>query len=164
MCEMGQHGLGGFLMTTIGSRRDFVIGGLATLSAASLAGCDGGGDSSGSVRLPPQPAPAPQGPALVASEADGWEALLGTTFTIQGEGGAVVSTLSAVTRATDDANRPTGLARHRGFYAYFEMSPGATPLGGKVYRLSHAVKGEFELFLSHPSEMFGKGVVHAVLN
>ncbi|WP_431470560.1 DUF6916 family protein [Sphingosinithalassobacter sp. LHW66-3] len=150
-------------MTALRSRREFVVGGCATIAAAALTGCDGG-SSAGTVVLPSEPAPVPAGPALIMSEVDSWEALVGTSFTIAGEKGDVVSTLSVVTRADEDANRPADLARHRGFFVFFEMDPARVPEGGKSYRVSHATKGSFDLFLGHPGEVLGKGILHAVLN
>lgn len=143
------------------SRRRFVIGGLATVAAGGLAGCGGGG--AGSVVTPPDTGAAPAAPVLTATEADAWDALVGTAFLIGGEGGKASARLLSVERAPTDPNRPD-LARRAGFTVHFQVEAGPLPLGERTYALSHASRGAFELFLGQPGEVMGKTVLSAVLN
>ncbi|MBO9624559.1 MAG: hypothetical protein J7500_17765 [Sphingomonas sp.] len=147
---------------TESSRRSFVLGGLASVAATSLAGCGSAG--SGSVAAPPaQPvASAPPVP-LTRSEVEDWEKLVGTSFLIMGEAGNAPATLAALERSPADPNRPADLARHQPFIAYFEMDSRLVPTGGKTYQLSHPTRGLFDLFLGQPGTVQGKGVVLAVL-
>lgn len=149
---------------TDSSRRKFVVGGMAAITAVGLSGCSGGG--SGSVSSAPggggTAAPAPTTP-LVASEASDWEKLVGNAFTIAGESGSATATLASLERVVD-IGRPTDLARHQGFIARFEMETALAPKGQKTYQLSHATRGVFDLFLGQPGEARGKAVLAAILN
>lgn len=101
--------------------------------------------------------------ALIASEASEWDGLVGTAFQLSTPTGKVPMTLASLERITD-ATRPADLARHQPFYATFQMSGGDVPKGGETYRLSHATRGEFDLFLGMPSVIQGKSVLTALLN
>ena len=146
---------------TDSSRRRFVVGGLAVIAGAAVAGCDGAGQS-GSVVVPTAGA-TPAGPPLTASEASEWDKLVGTSFQISTPTGKVVATLASLERIAD-ASRPTALGRQQPFYASFQMDARQAPVGGKTYRISHATKGDFDLFLGMSSEVQGKGVLSALLN
>ncbi|HVJ01039.1 MAG TPA: hypothetical protein VM662_02590 [Sphingomonas sp.] len=147
---------------TESSRRRFVLGGLASVAATGLAGCGSAG--SGSLAAPPaQPVVTAPPVLLTRSEVEEWEKLVGTSFLIMGEAGNAPATLAALERSPADPNRPSDLARHQPFVAYFEMDTRLVPTGGKTYQLSHATRGQFDLFLGQPSEVRGKGVVLAVL-
>jgi hypothetical protein len=139
-----------------------MTGSLAVAATAVVGGCGDG--SAGSVVIEPQPSANDPGPPLIQSEAGHWEKLIGTSFIISNEASRIPATLSTVTRAEPDSKRPADVARREPFYAYFEMDPKLVPQGGKTYQLSHATKGVFDLFLGQPSEIFGKGVMLAVLN
>lgn len=146
--------------TVTTSRRNFVVGGLVGVAGLGVAGC-GGSAGSGTVTTPPE-TPVVAKP-LVESEVSEWETLVGSTFLIAGEAGSIPSTLVTLERAAPDLNRPTTLARHQPFFAYFEMDLRLVPEGGKTYRLTSAKRGAFDLFLGKPSEIRGKGVLLAVL-
>lgn len=146
---------------TDSSRRRFVVGGLVVVAGAGVAGCGGGGGS-GSVVAPATSA-TPSGPPLVASEAGEWAKLVGTSFQISTSTGKVPAVLTALERITD-ASRPTSLGRQQPFYAVFQMDARQAPVGGETYQLSHASKGNFDLFLGMSSEIQGKGVLTALLN
>jgi hypothetical protein len=105
----------------------------------------------------------PTGPVLTAAELSDWQKLVGASFVISGELGKVSATLASLEQITD-ATRPTTLARHEGFFATFEMSTSAMPVGGKTYSLSNATKGTFDLFLGLSSTVNGKGLITATLN
>jgi hypothetical protein len=135
------------------------MGGAASVAVVALAGCRDDGKSASATSTVVVAAP-----PLLQSEANEWEKLVGGSFLVAGEAGNVAATLSAVQRSGPDFNRPADLARHEGFLAFFEMDPRLVPQGGKVYQVSHPVRGAFELFLSVSSADSGKGVLHAVLN
>lgn len=132
------------------------------MAGAGVAGCDGGGKS-GSVVVAPTTGATPAGPPLTASEASEWDKFVGTTFQISANSGKVPATLVSLERIAD-ATRPTSLGRHQPFYAVFQMDARLAPTGGKTFQLSHATKGNFDLFLGMASEIQGKGVLTALLN
>ncbi|MEG3181834.1 DUF6916 family protein [Sphingomonas sp. LT1P40] len=137
------------------SRRRFVIGGLV---AAGLAGCDGAG--SGLVKV----AAEKKAPPLTQGEVGRWETLLGQTFTITGESGKAVATLTAIKRGVSDAGRPPELGRDLPFYVFFEMDARMAPVGDKTYQVSHSSTGAFDLFVGLSTEQNGKAVFNALLN
>lgn len=131
------------------------------MAGAGVAGCDGGGKP-GSVVAPTTGA-TPAGPPLIASEPGEWDKLVGSTFQISTKTGKVPATLASLERIAD-VTRPTALGRQQPFYAVFQMDARLTPAGGATYQLSHATKGNFDLFLGMSSEIQGKGVLTALLN
>lgn len=147
---------------TYSSRRSFVVGGVA-IAGAGVTGCSGGGGSgSGSVVTPIAEA-TPSGPPLTASEISDWQKLVGSPFVISTDTGKVSAVLASLEQIID-ASRPSSLARHQGFFATFQMALSQVPAGGKTYQLSHATKGNFDLFLGMPSQVQGQGVLTALLN
>lgn len=144
------------------SRRSFVVGGLATVAGLNVAGC-GGGSGSGTVAVTAPPVASL--PPLTTREVGDWEGLVGTSFRIAGERGEVSAVLTALERGGADANRPATLARSQPFVAFFEIVAGATvPVGNQAYRVLHATKGSFDLFLGQPAKAGGKDVMLAILN
>lgn len=141
------------------SRREFVIGGLATTAAIGLAGCDGAAGP-GQVVTPA----ATLAPPLTKGEADRWEGLLGDSFVITGESGKIIAKLTAVERIPADPGRPSDLARSVPFFVHFESDARLAPEGGKTYQISHSSTGVFDLFLGHAAERGGKGLFLALLN
>ena len=147
---------------TDSSRRRFVVGGLVVVAGAGVAGCGGGGGGSGSIVAPPA-STTPAGPPLVASEAGEWDKLVGSSFQISTNTGKVPAVLASLERIAD-ASRPASLGRQQPFYAIFQMDARQMPAGGETYQVSHAAKGNFDLFLGMSSEIQGKGVLTALLN
>lgn len=147
--------------STYSSRRRFVVGGAVIVAGAGVAGCSGGG--SGSVVTPTAEA-TPTGPVLTAADVSDWTKLIGTAFTITTETGSKVSATLASLDKIIDASRPASLARQQPFYATFQMAAGQGPKGGKTYQISHATKGNFDLFLGMESTVSGKDVLTALLN
>jgi hypothetical protein len=147
---------------TYSSRRSFVVGGVAVAASAGVAGCSGGGSTAGSVTTPIAEA-TPSGPALTASEIGDWQKLVGTSFLIATDTGKVSAVLASLEQIID-ASRPANLARHLGFFATFQMAANQLPMGQKTYQLSHATKGNFDLFLGMPGQSNGQGVITALLN
>lgn len=148
-----------------GTRRRFVVGGLATVAAVGLSGCGGGG--SGIVSIPGNGgnnSAAAAGPPLLTAEADAWEAMVGSSFSIAAESGQTMAVLAGIQRMAADANRPAALARHTGFKALFEITNSVLPQGQKVYRMGHATRGGFDLLLGQVSLVQGKNVISAILN
>lgn len=139
-----------------------MVGGLVVVAGASVAGCGGGGGS-GSVVVAPTTGATPAGPPLTASEPGEWDKLVGSSFLISTATGKVSAVLASLERIAD-ASRPASLGRQQPFYAIFQMDARLTPAGGATYQLSHATKGNFDLFLGMPSEVQGKGVLTALLN
>lgn len=137
-----------------------MVGGLVVMAGAGVAGCGGGG--SGSVVAPTTGA-TPAGPPLTASEAGEWDKLVGSSFLIATPTGKVSAVLASLERIAD-TSRPTSLGRQQPFYAVFQMEARLAPEGGATYQLSHATKGNFDLFLGMSSEVQGKGVLTALLN
>ncbi len=135
---------------------------MVAVAGASVAGCSGGGSSTGSVVSPTADA-TPSGPPLVASEIGDWQKLVGSAFVISAPSGKVSATLASLDQIID-ASRPSTLGRHQPFYAVFQMDTQFALAGGQTYQLSHATKGAFDLFLGMPSQIQGKGVISAVLN
>lgn len=138
-----------------------MVGGLVVVAGASVAGCGGGGGT-GSVVAPTTGA-TPAGPPLTASEPGEWDSLVGSSFLISTATGKVSAVLAGLERIAD-LSRPTSLGRHQPFYAIFQMDARVAPEGGATYQLSHATKGNFDLFLGMSSEVQGKGVLSALLN
>lgn len=132
------------------------------MAGAGVAGCDGGGSQPGSVVVPVTGA-TPAGPPLVASEAGEWDKLVGTSFQISTPTGKVPAVLARLERIAE-ASRPASLGRQQPFYAIFQMDAHHAPAGGATYQLSHATKGNFDLFLGMSSEIQGKDVLTALLN
>ncbi|RYD66795.1 MAG: hypothetical protein EOP58_04725 [Sphingomonadales bacterium] len=137
------------------SRRKFIAGGIATAAAVSLSACDGGavGGLTALAAAPP----------LSQSEIDDWEKLVGATFVVVGESGKTTATLAALERSMD-LSRPSDLARHQPFYAFFETDLRTAPEGNKTYRITHASRTPFDLFIGKIAEARGKGVFVAVFN
>lgn len=148
---------------TYSSRRSFVVGGVVA-AGAGVAGCSGGGggSSSGSVVSPTAQA-TPSSVPLTASDVADWQKLIGSSFVITTDTGKLSAVLASVQQIVD-ASRPTTLARHLGFFANFQMASSEVPAGQKTYQLSHATRGNFDLFLGTPSQSQGKGVISALLN
>jgi hypothetical protein len=134
---------------------------LVVVAGAGVAGCGGGGGS-GKVVAPTAEA-TPAGPPLIASEASEWDKLVGTSFHISTNTGKVSAVLASLERIAD-TSRPTTLGRRQPFFAIFQMDKRDAPAGGETYQLSHATKGNFDLFLGMSSEIQGKGVLTALLN
>jgi hypothetical protein len=144
------------------SRRTFIAGGVAAIAATSLAGCSAGG--AGTMGSSATGGTASQGPLLTTTQADEWDRLVGNAFMIETETGRAQATLAAVQRGDVDINRPASLSRDQSFMAFFEMDSRSVPEGDKTYRVSHAARGAFDLFLGAPGEARGKSVLVAVLN
>lgn len=150
-------------MTYNSSRRSFV-GGMVIAAGTGVAGCSGGSGSVVSPTAAATPTPTATGPVLTAAEVGDWDKLLGNAFTITTDSGSKISaTLASLDRIVD-ASRPSTLARHLPFYASFETTSAQAPIGGKTYTLSHATKGNFDLFLGMSSTIQGKSVITALLN
>lgn len=147
------------------SRRRFVVGGLVSVAGLGVAGCGGGASTgtpgSGTVVAPPGGAVAAA--PLIQSEVSEWEKLLGSSFVITTGSGKRVATLASLERIGADINRPTTLARHQAFFAYFEMNSDRPPEGGRTYQVSHSTRGTFDLLLGQSSKVGGKDVMVAVL-
>lgn len=139
------------------SRRAFVLGGTAAacMTPLALAQFAPGQEASR------QRAAAP---AHSRSELAEWQALVGASFLIAGEGGRAVARLAAVESPAFDPARPAALARLQPFTAWFEMEPRLAPAGQRTYRVSHPVQGVIELFLARGSDKGGKAVVQALFN
>lgn len=147
---------------TYSSRRSFVVGGVA-IAGAGVAGCSGGGSSGGSVVTPPVSQATPSGPVLTASEMSDWQKLLGSSFVITTDSGKVSAVLASIEQIVD-ASRPSTLNRHLGFFATFQIAAGQTLAGQKTYQLSHATRGNFDLFLGMPGQSNGQALITALLN
>lgn len=149
---------------TYTSRRRFVVGSVVVTAGAGVAGCSGGSGSVVSPTATATPTPTATGPVLTAADVSDWTKLVGTAFTITTETGSKVSATLASLEQIIDASRPSSLARQQPFYATFQMAPGQAPRGGRTYQVSHATKGNFDLFLGMESSVSGKDVLTALLN
>lgn len=133
------------------------------MAGAGVAGCDGGGGGQAGSVVAPATSATPAGPPLIASEPGEWDKLVGSSFQISTPTGKVPAVLARLERIAD-ASRPVSLGRQQPFYAVFQMDERQVPAGGETYQLSHASKGNFDLFMGMPSVVQGKGVLTALLN
>lgn len=141
-----------------GSRRAFIVGGVAATAAAVPFAMAAVNQAVGPIWSPA----APKAPA--DAELAQWEKILGGQFKIAGELGKGTAVLSAVVRGSADSGRPAGLGRAKPFTAYFEMGPRLAPKGQKTYRIGHPTKGAIDLFLGRGADKRGKAVLYAIFN
>ena len=143
---------------TTGSRRAFMVGGVAVAACAgplALAAAGSSNRSLGSI-IP--------GIAPIAPETTQWQNQVGNTFTLTGESGSFPAKLSAVVVDPVDATRPRSLARPRSFIAFFEMPARVAPAGQLTYQVSNPVLGTMKLFLGRSEDKRGVTVMSAVFN
>lgn len=143
---------------TSGSRRAFVVGGVAVAALSVPLALARRGEVTTSFWSPRKPVP------QSATEVRAWEALVGGNFALTGEQGAGVARLVAIESEAADPKRPAYLARSRSFSAVFEADAARAPIGQNSYSVRHPTKGLIDLFLSRGTDRGGKAVLTALFN
>jgi len=83
--------------------------------------------------------------SLAQGSFEEWQAQVGSRFAI---GGGLTMELSGVRALPSSGARPAGLARDRGFVAFFDPVGGAAMVGDLIYTVNHAQYGPLQIFLS----------------